>query len=89
MLSSEEAITSAEMHLQNPPIEWEKTISEVDFHTISKENITISLNQKDGFWNTLTHKQQWEITVKYNGIEPTLVIDAYTGKLIDLFGPLN
>ena len=47
------------------------------------------LNQKNGFWNKLTNKKQWEVTVKYNGIQPTVVIDAYTGKFIDLYGPLN
>ncbi|PIC67627.1 hypothetical protein CSV71_10415 [Sporosarcina sp. P21c] len=31
----------------------------------------------------------WEVTIKNNGAEPTVVIDAYTGKLIDIYGPLN
>lgn len=33
--------------------------------------------------------EEWEVTIKYNGIEPTIVMDAYTGSFIDIYGPLN
>jgi len=53
------------------------------------ENISATLNQKSGFWNQLTNRMQSEVTIKYNGIEPTIVMDAYTGSFIDIYGPLN
>jgi len=89
VMSTGEAITSAEKHLQNPPKEWRKSISNVDLKGNPIENVSAFLNQKNGFWNELTNRKQWEVTIKYNGIEPTVVIDAYTGKFIDLYGPLN
>lgn len=89
ILSTEEAIISIEKHLQNPPKEWRKSISYVDLKEIPIGNISASLNQKNGFLNELTNRKQWEVTVKYNGIDTTVVIDAHTGEFIDLYGSLN
>ena len=89
ILSTGEAIFSAEKHLQSPPEEWGKSISYVDLKETPIENVSAFLNQKNGFWNKLTNRKQWEVTVSYNGIEPTVVIDAYTGEFIDLYGSLN
>jgi hypothetical protein len=84
-----EAIIKAEKHLQNPPEEWGKSISYIELKDIPPENIRATLNQKKGFFNKLFNRRQWEITIKYNDIEPTLVIDAYNGQLINLYGPIN
>lgn len=89
IMSTGEAIISAEKHLQNPPDEWRNLNLNVDLQGIQIENISAFLKQKKGFWNELTNRKQWEVTIKYNGIEPTVVIDAYTGEFIDLYGPLN
>lgn len=89
IMSTEEAIISIEKHLQNPPKESRKAISYMDLKEIPIENISTVLNQKNGFLNELTNRKQWEVTVKYNGIEPTVVIDAHTGDLIDMYGPFN
>ena len=89
IMSTGEAIIHAEKHLQNPPNEWRKSISNVDLKEIPIENVSAFLKQKKGFWNELTNRKQWEVTIKYNGIEPTVIIDAYTGEFIDLYGPLN
>ncbi|MFJ5791184.1 hypothetical protein ACIQXW_01620 [Lysinibacillus sp. NPDC097162] len=89
IMSTVEAISSAERYLQKPPEEWSKSISYVDLNEIPIENIRATLNQKSGFWNQLTNRMQWEVTIKYNGIEPTIVMDAYTGSFIDIYGPLN
>ena len=62
---------------------------DADLKEISIENISVFLNQKSGYWNELTNRKQWEVTIKYNGSEPTVIIDAYTGEFIDLYGPLN
>lgn len=89
IMSTGEAIASAEKHLQNPPKEWEKSFSSFDWNEIPLENISASLNQKNDFWSNLTNRMTWEVTIKNNGQEPTVVIDAYTGKFIDIYGPLN
>ncbi|WP_301107204.1 PepSY domain-containing protein [Sporosarcina sp.] len=89
IMSTGEAIDSAQKHLQNPPKEWGKTFSDYDWNDTTLENVVVSLNQKNGFWNNLTNRMNWEVTIKNNGSEPTVVIDAYTGKLIDINGPLN
>lgn len=88
-MSTIEAIISSEKHLQHPPEEWGKSILYVEIKDIPFENISAVLNPQNGFWNQLTNQMQWEVTVKYNGIEPTIVMDAGTGKLIEIFGPLN
>jgi len=82
-----EAVISAEKHLQNPPQEFSKSIPRINLEDIPVENISTVLNQKSGSWNQLTNRMQWEVTIKYSGIQPTVVMDAYTGKFIDIYGP--
>lgn len=89
IMSTDEAIINVQKHLQSPPKERGKSISYVDLKETPIENVSASLKQKNGFWNELTNEKQWEVTVRYNGNEPTVVIDAYTGEFIHLYGPLN
>ena len=89
IISTNEAIVSAEKHLQDPLEGWRNPIANVDLKEIPIEDISVYLNRKNGFWNELTNRKQWEVTIKYNGSEPTVVINAYTGEFIDLYGPLN
>lgn len=56
---------------------------------ITPEVISVNLIPKQGFWNKLTNKMQWEVQLEYNGTSPTFVMDAYTGKFIDIYGLLN
>lgn len=77
-MSTVEAISSVERYLQKPPEERSKSISYVDLNEIQLENISATLNQKSGFWNQLTNRMQWEVTIKYNGIEPKIVMDFLT-----------
>ena len=88
VMSTDEAIIKAEGHLKNPPEEW-KEISNVDFKENPPDEISTSLNQKDGLWNRITNRNQWEVTIKFSGAEPTVIMDAYTGKIIDIYGSLN
>jgi len=89
IMSTSEAIDSAEKHLQNPPKEWEKTLSGLDGNDAQLENVSLSLTPKSNFWSKLTNRMNWEVTIKNSDSEPTVVIDAYTGKLIEIYGPLN
>ncbi|MER2079682.1 MAG: PepSY domain-containing protein [Psychrobacillus psychrotolerans] len=49
----------------------------------------MNLAQKQGYWNEITNNMKWEVTIKYTGQELTIVMDAYTGEFINLYGPLN
>jgi hypothetical protein len=89
VMSSAEAIIKAQNHLNNLPKEWGESLSCVDLKEIPPEDIRTSLNQRDGLWNRLTNKKQWEVTINFNGTEPTVIMNAYTGKFIDIYGPLN
>ena len=89
IMTTVEAIVSAEKHLQNPQEEWGKSFANFDWNDTPLENISASLNQKNDFWSNLTNRMTWEVTIKNNGQEPTVVIDAYSGKFIDIYGPLN
>ncbi len=78
-ISTGEAINNAEKYLLNPPEEWENSISFNGLDEIPPENISIYLIQKHGYCNEITNKMQWEVTIKYNGQESTIVMDTYTG----------
>lgn len=86
IISSTEAIIYAENVLKNPPEEWEKSIT---YSGTSSENITTYLSERNGFFNKLTNKRNWEVTIKTINSEHTVVIDAYSGEFIDMYGPFN
>lgn len=89
IMSTGEAIIRAEEILQNPPNERRKTISYLGLKEIQMDNINALLYSKNGLLNELTNRKQWEVTIKYNGTKPTVVIDAHTGDFIDIYGPVN
>lgn len=89
IISTGEAVNNAEKYLLNPPEEWRNSISFNGLEEIPPENISVHLIQKNGYWNEITNKMLWEVTIKYNGQESTIVMDAYTGEFINLYGPLN
>ena len=89
MISSDEALIYAEKYLLSPPEEWGISFSFIGLEEVPEENIHVYLSQKHGFWNELFNRMQWEVTIKSSEMEPTVVIDAYTGDFIDLFGPFN
>lgn len=46
----------------------------------------INIVAKDQFWNELTNRMQWEVTIESSEINLTIVMDARTGKFIGLIG---
>lgn len=88
-MSTAEAIVRAENHLQNPPKEWGNSFSDHEWSDTPLENIDVLLTQKKNFWSNLTNKMKWEVTIRNEGTEQTVVMDAYTGKLIEIYGLLN
>ncbi|MGB2872872.1 PepSY domain-containing protein [Psychrobacillus psychrotolerans] len=89
IISTGEAITNAEKYLLNPPQEWKNSVSFSGLEEIPPENISVYLTPKPGYWNQITNKMNWEVTIKHNVQESTIVMDAYTGEFINLYGPLG
>ncbi|QFF99374.1 hypothetical protein PB01_11375 [Psychrobacillus glaciei] len=86
MTANEVTIKAIEI-LQKPPEEWK--FPYVELKDIPLENIQVQLTPQAGFLNKLVNKQQCELTIKYQDLEPTLALDAYTGKLIAIYGPVS
>ena len=87
VMSNEEAIASAIHYLQDLEDEKSNSLEKTDWNSTPSENIRASLHQKSGFWNKLTNKMKWEVTLTYKKQYPVVVIDAYTGRLIGIYGP--
>ncbi|WP_342568099.1 hypothetical protein MKY09_08875 [Psychrobacillus sp. FSL K6-4046] len=89
IITSGEAINNAEKYLLNPPEEWKNSISFNGLEEVPPENISVYLTPKPGYWNEIMNNMNWEVTFKYNVQESTIVMDAYTGEFINLYGPLG
>ena len=89
ILINEEAIANAKKYLQYQEEEKSKSLEKTDWNNTPSENISVSLHQKIRLWNKLTNIMEWEVTLTYQKQYPIVVIDAYTGKLIGVYGPSN
>lgn len=89
ILTTEEAVVQAYDHLKNPPQGAGIEEIQLELRNIPADNIQLKLHSKEGFFNEWFNKKQWEVTIEYQSVEPTVVIDAYTGKLVEITGPLN
>ncbi|RSD28687.1 hypothetical protein [Mesobacillus subterraneus] len=91
MVTGEAVVHSVEL-MQKPSEEWGISISPMDLSELKglgPDNVNATLNIREELWYRLLNRKQWEVTIKFKGNEPTVVFDATTGKLIDLYGPLN
>ncbi|MFN7252388.1 MAG: hypothetical protein ACK4M9_16645 [Anaerobacillus sp.] len=89
IMNSGEAMISAVDCINNPPDKMGIFADNIEIETIPNENIYTYLSQQDGFYNKLMNKQKWEINLKYGDKAPTVVINAYSGKCINVYGPVN
>ena len=89
IISTDVALNNAEKYLLNPPKEWSNSISFKGLEELTDENISMYLEQKQGLWNEITNRMQWEVTIKSSEIELTILMDAHTGKFIDFVGGFN
>lgn len=86
VISTDIALNNAEQYLLNPPKEWVNTLSFNGLEELKEENISMYLIQKNDFWNKLTNRMQWKITINSSEISTTVIIDAHTGKFIEWIG---
>lgn len=89
ILTSDEAIKYAEKYLQSPLPEWENSLTFVGFDENFVGDIELALIESNGGLNKIRNKKEWEITVIDNAMEITVVMDAHSGELLDIYGPLQ
>lgn len=89
ILTSDEAIKYAEKYLQSPPPEWENSLTFVGFDENFGGDIKLALIESNGVLNKIRNKKEWEITVIDNAMEITVVMNAHSGELLDIYGPLQ
>lgn len=90
VMTSGEALIQAVAYLQDLPEDYHESMRlHLQVEELQREDYFTSLNLKRGFLSELLNRRQWEVTIKYDGMEPTVVMDAITGKFITIYGPLN
>lgn len=91
ILSTEEAVLQAYEHLKIQHSELGVTIEpiQVELNELAEEDISSVLHSQEGFINRLINKQQWQVTFIYQEVVPIVVMDANTGEIMDISGPLN
>lgn len=90
VLTSGEAVLLAVDYLQNPPEEYGNHLESFQqIEDIQYELYRAQLLPKQGFVAELLNHRQWEVTIYYDGMEPTVVMDAITGEFLTIYGPLN
>ena len=88
ILTTGEATDSAVLCLNVPPKELGIEAVDVNFDDIMLKNL--SIDTKSGFFNQITNQRVLSVTLKTkNGDEPTIRMDAYNGKCLEVTGPLN
>ncbi|MBB5181550.1 hypothetical protein HNQ44_003015 [Planomicrobium koreense] len=89
IMTTEEAIVQAYNHLNDPSQGVGIEEIEIELGDIPANSINLKLHSKEGLLNEFFNMRQWVVTVKYQNLRPTVVMDAYTGKLLEISGPLN
>lgn len=89
ILETNQAIYLAKKHLVTPPKEWQASFPKVKGQVVPWKVKRVELVKRRGFWCELMNMRKWEITMEYEGQEATVVLNAYTGEFIEIYGPLN
>ncbi|MFJ5717460.1 hypothetical protein [Neobacillus sp. NPDC093127] len=88
ILTTEEATGYAVLCLNFPPKESGKKAFDIYVHDVTLEKL--SIDTKSGIFNQFTNQRELSVTLKTkNGEEPTIRMDAYNGKCLEVTGPLN
>lgn len=88
ILTTVEATDYSVLCLNVPPKELGIKAFDINFDDITLEKL--SIDKKSGFFNRFTNQREVSVTLKtINGEEPTVRMDAYNGKCLEVTGPLN
>ena len=88
ILTTQEAIVQAYEYLLSPPEGFgDDLIPKKDLEEMWP--IHTSLTVRHGFYYKVVNRRSWEVTFRYDGKEPTVIIDAITGEYIMIYGPMS
>jgi len=88
ILTTGEATGYAVLCLNVPPKELGIKAIDINFDDITQKEL--SIDKKSGFFSQYTNKRDLSITLKTkNGEEPTVKINAYNGKCLEVTGPFH
>lgn len=73
--------------VNNPPKNL--AIEPINFTFDDLQTVHLSIDTKSGLFNQLTNHRELSVTLVFKGAEPTVKINAYNGKCIEVTGPLN
>lgn len=89
LLTSSEAFILAVDYLQNPPEEYGDPFHSFQIEDLQYEQYRTQLLPKRGFVAEMLNHREWAVTIYYEEMEPIVVMDAVTGELLRIDGPLN
>ncbi|HEX5564042.1 MAG TPA: hypothetical protein VFX34_03710 [Sporosarcina sp.] len=88
ILTTEEAILQAYEYLLNPPEGYgDDLIPTKELEEMWPTHTRLTM--KHGFYSEMVNRRSWEVTFRYDGKEPMVILDAITGEFIMIYGPLN
>ncbi|MEH7223247.1 hypothetical protein V7112_05470 [Bacillus sp. JJ1566] len=88
IMTTEKATDYAALCLFVPPKRLGIESKEMNWPYIEAEKL--SIDQKNGFFNQITNKREFNITlITKNGEELMVKLDAYSGDCLEVTGPLN
>ncbi len=90
VLSTSEAVIQTVKCLNDPPGDLGIQPMNIKVESLTSEHISKThLVEKSGLWNNITNRREWEITLHFNGKHTTVIVDAYTGECVSVYGPLS
>ncbi|MCM3745692.1 hypothetical protein M3193_16310 [Sporosarcina luteola] len=88
ILTTDEAIVQAYEYLLDPPEKYgDDLIPTKDLEEMWPINTRLMM--KHGFYAEMVNRRAWEVTFRYDGKEPMVILDAITGEFIMIYGPMN
>lgn len=89
LMETNQAIHQAEIHLIAPPEEVKASFPKVEDGKVPWKVKQTELTKCQGFWGGLMNKRKWEVEFVHGSQQITVVLNAYNGKFIEMYGPLN
>ncbi|MBD7908428.1 PepSY domain-containing protein [Sporosarcina gallistercoris] len=89
IIETNQAIHQAKQYLVAPPEEWKVSFSKVEDEIVPWEVNRTELTKQQGFFWGLMNKRKWEVEFKYESQQVTVLLNAYTGEFVGIYGPLN
>ena len=87
VVTTNDAMKRAIECINNPPKHL--AINPIDYTLKDIQAVHTSIDVKRGFLSQLTNQRELSVTLIFNEVEPTVNMNAYTGKCIRVTGPFN